>query len=131
MSKKQKHNIEAVFDPLDPSAGEIDDAKEMLIEREEGFSGDHKRLEKKTYEKELAKLQSELVKMQYWVKATGFHMIILFEGRDAAGQGRIDQTAHGALEPQGMPGGGPEHAFRTSEKPVVFPALRGALPQRR
>ena len=101
MSKKQKHNIEAVFDPLDPSAGEIDDAKEMLIERKEGFSGDHKRLEKKTYEKELAKLQSELVKMQYWVKATGFRMIILFEGRDAAGKGGSIKRLTEPMNPRG------------------------------
>ena len=73
----------------------------MLIEREEGSSGDHKRLEKKTYEKELAKLQSELVKMQYWVKATGFRMIILFEGRDAAGKGGSIKRLTEPMNPRG------------------------------
>ena len=37
----------AVFDPLTRSDGEIDDAQEMLIERQEGSSGDRKRLEKR------------------------------------------------------------------------------------
>ena len=58
MTKKQKQDMAAMFDPLTRSDGEIDDAQEMLIERQEGSSGDRKRLEKKTYEKELARLQS-------------------------------------------------------------------------
>jgi polyphosphate kinase 2 len=45
------------------------------------------RLERKLYEGELIRLQEELVKMQYWVKAEGFRLIVLFEGRDAAGKG--------------------------------------------
>jgi polyphosphate kinase 2 len=44
-------------------------------------------LTKKRYEKELARLQVELVKMQEWIKATGYRAIVLFEGRDAAGKG--------------------------------------------
>lgn len=45
------------------------------------------KLDRKYYEKELSSLQEELVKMQYWVKATGFRLMVLFEGRDAAGKG--------------------------------------------
>jgi polyphosphate kinase 2 len=47
------------------------------------------KLSRKEYEKELEKLQIELVKMQEWVKATGAKICILFEGRDAAGKGGI------------------------------------------
>ena len=43
----------------------------------------------KEYEKELAKLQIELVKVQEWVKATQAKVCVLFEGRDAAGKGGI------------------------------------------
>ncbi|MCB4768835.1 polyphosphate kinase 2 [Ancylobacter sp. Lp-2] len=39
------------------------------------------------YERELAKLHAELVKMQEWVKATGAKVCVLFEGRDGAGKG--------------------------------------------
>lgn len=39
------------------------------------------------YERELARLQIELVKMQEWIKATGHRVAIIFEGRDAAGKG--------------------------------------------
>jgi polyphosphate kinase 2 len=47
------------------------------------------KLSKKTYETELAKLQGELVKLQYWVKEKGLRVIIVFEGRDAAGKGGV------------------------------------------
>jgi polyphosphate kinase len=45
------------------------------------------RLKRKAYEKELEKLQVELCHLQEWVKATQARVIILFEGRDAAGKG--------------------------------------------
>ncbi len=45
------------------------------------------RLARKVYEKELIALQIELVKMQAWVKSSGNRVIIVFEGRDAAGKG--------------------------------------------
>ena len=44
---------------------------------------------KKEYEAEIFKLQVELVKLQDWVKATNARVVILFEGRDAAGKGGI------------------------------------------
>ena len=46
-----------------------------------------KKLSKKVYKKELERLQAELVKLQYWVKAKGLKVVVLFEGRDAAGKG--------------------------------------------
>jgi polyphosphate kinase 2 len=45
------------------------------------------KLKRKDYEKELHKLQVELCHLQEWVKATGARIIIVFEGRDAAGKG--------------------------------------------
>lgn len=45
------------------------------------------RLKRKEYEKELSRLQSELCKLQDWVKFKGLRIIIVFEGRDAAGKG--------------------------------------------
>jgi polyphosphate kinase 2 len=46
-------------------------------------------LSKKEYEKEIYKLQIELVKLQEWVKATGARIVVIFEGRDAAGKGGV------------------------------------------
>ena len=45
------------------------------------------KMKRKAYEKELHKLQVELCRLQEWVKETGARIIILFEGRDAAGKG--------------------------------------------
>jgi polyphosphate kinase 2 len=49
----------------------------------------HSRIDKKDYEVEIVKLQVELVKLQDWVKATNARIVIIFEGRDAAGKGGI------------------------------------------
>ena len=55
-----------------------------------------KNLSTKAYERELEKLQIELVKLQYWVKDKGLKVVVIFEGRDAAGKGgtikRITET---------------------------------------
>ncbi|MDB9529199.1 polyphosphate kinase 2 [Oscillatoria sp. CS-180] len=59
------------------------------------------KLPKKFYEKELARLQVELVKMQYWVKQTGTRIVILFEGRDAAGKGGTIKRITEPLNPRG------------------------------
>ena len=49
---------------------------------------EHKpKLDPEFYEKELARLQRELVKMQEWVRQEGLRVCVLFEGRDAAGKG--------------------------------------------
>jgi polyphosphate kinase 2 len=45
------------------------------------------RLKRKAYEKELRRLQGELCKLQDWVKYKGLRVIVIFEGRDAAGKG--------------------------------------------
>ena len=46
-----------------------------------------KKLKRKKYEKELRKLQGELCKLQEWIKHKGLRVVIVFEGRDAAGKG--------------------------------------------
>ncbi|MFP4312390.1 MAG: polyphosphate kinase 2 [Nitriliruptoraceae bacterium] len=46
-------------------------------------------LRKKVYEAELARLQVELVKLQHWVKEEGKRIVVIFEGRDAAGKGGV------------------------------------------
>jgi polyphosphate kinase 2 len=53
------------------------------------------------YEKELKKLQIELVKMQYWIKHTGYRVVVIFEGRDAAGKGGTIKRITELLNPRG------------------------------
>lgn len=52
------------------------------------------------YEKELRRLQGELVKLQRWVKTTGARVIIIFEGRDAAGKGGTIKRVTEYLSPR-------------------------------
>ena len=54
--------------------------------RSDGYPYD-KKLKRKRYEKELETLSLELIKVQRWQEATGARIVILFEGRDAAGKG--------------------------------------------
>jgi polyphosphate kinase 2 len=46
-------------------------------------------IKKKKYERELRRLQTKLVEMQEWIKTTGAKVVIVFEGRDAAGKGGV------------------------------------------
>ncbi|HEY7078045.1 MAG TPA: polyphosphate kinase 2 [Solirubrobacteraceae bacterium] len=59
------------------------------------------KLTKKQYEKELARLHIELVKLQYWVKHAGLRVVLVFEGRDAAGKGGTIKRIVEPLNPRG------------------------------
>ncbi len=59
-----------------------------------------KRLEKRFYFKELEKLQEELVKMHEWVKEKGLKVVVVFEGRDAAGKGGVIKRIIQCLNPR-------------------------------
>src|SRR3954465_270844 len=65
---------------------------------EEGGPGN---LARKAYEKELARLHLELVKLQYWIKQTGERVVLIFEGRDAAGKGGTHSPTAEPLNPRG------------------------------
>lgn len=58
------------------------------------------RLKRKTYEKEMAALQIELVRFQHWVRETGQRVAIVFEGRDAAGKGGTIKRFRENLNPR-------------------------------
>ena len=59
------------------------------------------RLKRKTYERQKYDLQRELLKLQRWVKETGSRVVILFEGRDAAGKGGTIKRFMEHLNPRG------------------------------
>ncbi len=58
------------------------------------------KLKRKDYEKKLRKLQVELCHLQEWVKKTGARIILLFEGRDAAGKGGIIKAISERVSPR-------------------------------
>ena len=62
--------------------------------------GKVKKINNKVYEKELLRLQNELVKLQEWVKREGLKVVVVFEGRDAAGKGGVIKRMTQHLSPR-------------------------------
>ena len=58
------------------------------------------RLKRRKYEKELVKLQGKLCALQEWVKAKGLRVIVIFEGRDAAGKGGLIKAISERVSPR-------------------------------
>ena len=61
---------------------------------------DRRKLKRKEYEKELARLEVELVKLQEWIKAEGLRVVVVFEGRDSAGKGGTIKRITRRLNPR-------------------------------
>jgi len=59
-----------------------------------------KKMDDKEYEELLNKLEIELVKLQEWVKSQKLKVVVVFEGRDAAGKGGVIKTIAGCLNPR-------------------------------
>ena len=58
------------------------------------------RLKSKIYDDELRRLQIELVKLQEWIKQQGLRVVVVFEGRDAAGKGGVIQRITESTNPR-------------------------------
>ncbi len=58
------------------------------------------RLRKKYYEKELGRLQEELVKLQHWVQQEGLRVLVIFEGRGSAGKGGVIKRINERTSPR-------------------------------
>ena len=71
----------------------------MIIMSDEGVS-EIQKVKKKEYQKELFRLQLELIKLQEWVKAEGLKVVVIFEGRDAAGKGGVIKRITQYLNPR-------------------------------
>jgi polyphosphate kinase 2 len=82
-------------DRFDPQSVKLE------IQAESGKSNKKpKKIKNKEYEKELAKLQIELVKLQEWIKQKGLKVAVIFEGRDAAGKGGAIKRISECLNPR-------------------------------
>ena len=73
---------------------------EALLDGENDYPYD-KKISRSNYEKQKEELQIELLKMQQWVRDTGQRVVILFEGRDAAGKGGTIKRFMEHLNPRG------------------------------
>ncbi|TWD72032.1 polyphosphate kinase 2 [Kribbella amoyensis] len=72
----------------------------MTVKDAQPKGGKKSRLPKKVYTKELLRLQAELVKLQEWVRAEGARVVVVFEGRDAAGKGSTIKRVTQYLNPR-------------------------------
>ena len=66
---------------------------DVRSEQEEKFG-------RKAYERELARLHGELVKLQLWVVAKGLKVVVVFEGRDGAGKGGVIKAITERVSPR-------------------------------
>ncbi|MGD1855621.1 MAG: polyphosphate kinase 2 [Leptolyngbyaceae cyanobacterium] len=74
---------------------------QQVSSAEQLTSSKKKKLSKSVYNAELERLQLELVKMQEWVKHEGLKVVVIFEGRDAAGKGGVIKRISECLNPRG------------------------------
>jgi polyphosphate kinase len=89
--------------------------EELELELEDGAEPDQ--VARRRYFTELFRLQGELVKLQDWVMHTKYKLVVLFEGRDAAGKGGVIKRITQRLNPRVCRVAARAHA-------VVLPALR-------
>ena len=95
MAKKNKEKKREKADQKPPAdqeaAASAPTQGDKPTQGDEPVQGDAsvERMPRKEYERELKKLQVELVRLQSWVKHAGARIVIVFEGRDAAGKGGV------------------------------------------
>ncbi|HBL12061.1 MAG TPA: polyphosphate kinase 2 [Cyanobacteria bacterium UBA11162] len=83
--------------------GKITDQTDSLIKEKEKAKKVESKLKKiknEVYERELSRLQVELVKLQEWIKHKGLKVVVVFEGRDAAGKGGAIKRITECLNPR-------------------------------
>jgi polyphosphate kinase 2 len=91
---------EDLLDSLDEELElELDDRRLEKINDQSPDSEDS-REERRNYFRELFRLQGELVKLQDWVIHTGYKLVVIFEGRDAAGKGGVIKRITQRLNPR-------------------------------
>lgn len=84
-----------------PIKGGVDPDEELSANWRKGGYPYKNLMSRKAYEKQKYRLQVELLKLQAWVKTTGQKVVILFEGRDAAGKGGTIKRFMEHLNPRG------------------------------
>ncbi len=96
--KEKKHHSGNGFESGE--AAEVLTAQQWQQASTDSAPEDKVRLDKKLYEKELARLQVELIKLQEWIRFKGLKVVVIFEGRDAAGKGGAIKRITESLNPR-------------------------------
>ncbi len=140
-SREQERRMHAeMLDSIDEELEmEIDDDRmDALVAEATERAGEGRDLSRNFYFKALFRLQGELVKLQDWVVHKGLKVVVLFEGRDAAGKGGVIKRITQRLNPRvchvvalPAPSSRAAGAKQSRAHAVVFPALRAASARRR
>ena len=93
MEKLRMDLLDSLDEEIETELEDRDDVAALLLRQ-------HHRSERLTYFRELLRLQSELVKLQDWVVASKHRVVVLFEGRDAAGKGGVIKRITQRLNPR-------------------------------
>ena len=103
MSPDEINEVKKLFDPMSPIQryGKVNKDDELADNWRDGRYPYKNRMSRKNYEAQKYELQVELLKMQKWVRETGQKIVILFEGRDAAGKGGTIKRFMEHLNPRG------------------------------
>ena len=107
-AKKSPKEDSSTQDPHDKTAAALHELAEIRHDPnairatfESGKYPYRRKLQRAVYEKQKASLQVELLKAQRWIKEQGEKVVILFEGRDAAGKGGTIKRFMEHLNPRG------------------------------
>ena len=87
----------------------------------------HEKLNRDRFDEELLRLQRELVIMQEYVRAKGLKMVVIFEGRDAAGKGGVIKRIMERTNPRSCRVVALPAPTEREKTPVVLPALRARI----
>ena len=102
MSPDEINEVKKLFTNPSPSlSGKTNKDDELADNWREGGYPYKNRMSRKNYEAQKYELQVELLKLQKWVKDTGQKIVIIFEGRDAAGKGGTIKRFMEHLNPRG------------------------------
>lgn len=98
--KTKEKRFDVICSDDDLSQGAVTTSHDAGEEKTDTAQSKPPKIKTKAYEAELAKLQIELVKLQEWIKHKGLKVVVIFEGRDAAGKGGVIKRITESLNPR-------------------------------
>lgn len=98
--KTKKVRVQSSKAQMGQTAGDGANQRDKATEWPVPKPAKRKPIRNAVYEKKLAKLQIELIKLQEWIKARGLKVVVIFEGRDAAGKGGVIKRITQSLNPR-------------------------------
>jgi polyphosphate kinase 2 (PPK2 family) len=97
---KRDKSVEKSASTVESTDANVWGSSSQAAEQADAAAEKPKKMDKRLYETELKKLHVELVRLQEWIKHNGLRVVVLFEGRDAAGKGGTIKRITECLSPR-------------------------------